>query len=256
MRNAALVHYTSDQERIEAEALQVTAAVAIIPNALPDFSNRVAAGEFRARYPELQNRRIVLFLSRLDPIKGLDLLLPAFAKLRRQVPNVSLVVAGTGETEFVNGLKAKAESLGIAADVLWPGFLEGIEKQSALTDADLFVLPSYSENFGIAALEAMAAGLPVIVSDHVAIHREISQARAGMTVACDVNQITDALARLLSDSTLRRSMAEDGRCLVRQKYSSDAVARMLIGVYDQVAATRDAAGRSGLPTIEYPIHTN
>ena len=256
LKHAALIHYTSDQERREAERLHVTTAAAVIPNALPDHSNDAVAGQFRARYPQLKDRRIVLFLSRLDAKKGLDLLLPAFGELRQQMPNVSLVVAGTGEADFVSGLKAKAASLGIASDVLWPGFLDGNDKQAAFADADVFVLPSYSENFGIAAVEAMAAGLPVIVSDQVGIHREISQARAGVTVACDVSQLTHALARLLKNSTLRRSMAENGRALVRQHYSSDAVTRKLIGVYNQIETARVTTGRNGLQTAEHPIRTN
>jgi glycosyltransferase involved in cell wall biosynthesis len=237
LKHAALVHYTSDQERLEAETLHITAAAAVIPNALPDASYESVAGRFRARHPELHNRRVVLFLSRLDAKKGLDLLLPAFAILRQQMPNVSLVVAGTGDADFVIGLKAKAASFGMASDVSWPGFLDGHDKQAAFADADVFVLPSYSENFGIAAVEAMAAGVPVIVSDQVAIHHEITRARAGVTVACDVGQLTDALARLLSDATLCRSMGEDGRSLVQQKYSSRAVTRQLIGVYNHIAAS-------------------
>jgi len=256
LKHAALVHYTSDQEYLEAAALRVTTAPAIIPNALPDRSNEAVPGDFRVRYPELRGRRVVLFLSRLDRKKGLDLLLPAFAALRQQMPDVSLVVAGNGEPDFVDGLKSTAESLGIAADVLWPGFLSGDEKHAAFADADLFVLPSYSENFGIAAVEAMGAGLPVIVSDQVAIHREISQARAGMTVGCDISQIAAAMARLLKDSALRRSFAEDGRLLVRQQYSSNAVTRRLIGVYNQIAIPRVSSGRSGLPATEHPVHTN
>jgi glycosyltransferase involved in cell wall biosynthesis len=102
----------------------------------------------------------------------------------------------------------------------------------------------------------MAAGLPVIVSDQVAIHREISQAGAGLTVKCDVGPLTDALARLLDDPTLRRSMAEAGRSLVRQKYSAGAVTRMLIGAYKQIATAPVTTGRRDLPTAEYPVHTN
>jgi glycosyltransferase involved in cell wall biosynthesis len=253
LKHAALVHYTSEQERAEAEALGVRTAAAIIPNAVPNHGGPYVAGEFRARYAALRDRRIVLFLSRLDPKKGLDLLLPAFAALRRQVPDVSLVIAGAGDADFVNGLKARAQSLGIAADVVWPGFLDGNDKRAALADADLFVLPSYSENFGIAAVEAMAAGLPLIVSDQVAIHREILQARAGLTVRCDVARLADALARLLADSTLRRSMGESGRALVARRYSSRAVTAELISVYNQIAAAPFITGRDVLQPADHPI---
>ena len=235
LEHAALVHYTSDQERVEAAKLQVPAAAAIIPNALPDSLHACPAGRFRARFPQLKRRRVILYLSRLDTKKGLDILLRSFASVRRQVPDASLVIAGTGQAEFVSGLKAEAAALGIESDVLWPGFLADDEKQAALADADLFVLPSYSENFGIAVVEAMAAGLPVVVSQQVGIHHEIAQAQAGLVVSCDAGELAAALVQLLNDSTLGRSMGENGKSLAHQTYSSDAVTRKLIGVYNEIA---------------------
>jgi glycosyltransferase involved in cell wall biosynthesis len=141
LKHAARIHYTSDQERLEAEALEVTTPAAVIPNAVPDCSSG-PYGDFRTRYPQLRDRRIVLFLSRLDPKKGLDLLLDAFARVRARVPDASLVLAGSGEEAFVASLRARAASLGISSDVVWPGFLVDGEKREAFADADVFVLPS------------------------------------------------------------------------------------------------------------------
>src|SRR5206468_1435656 len=98
----------------------------------------------------------------LDRKKGLDLLLKAFAAVRKQTSNATLVIAGNGDDEFVSKLKSQAGSLGIASDVLWTGFLDDDKKSEALADADVFALPSYSENFGIAVAEAMAAAVPVV----------------------------------------------------------------------------------------------
>ncbi len=235
LAHAALVHYTSDQERLEAEKLQVTAAAAVIPNAVPDSSGVSVAGRFRAAHPQLKGRRLILFLSRIDAKKGLDLLLRAFATVRQQVPGAALVVAGDGQAGFVSGLKVEAASLGIASDVHWVGFLADEEKQSTLADAELFVLPSYSENFGIAVVEAMAAGVPVIVSDQVGIHREIAQAQAGLVVSCHEAELASALVQLLHDPTLGRSMGENGKSLARRHYSSDALTHRLIGLYNEIA---------------------
>ena len=234
LKHAALVHYTSEQERLEAGKLQVTAASEIIPNALPDHSDACVAGQFRARHPELEGRRIILFLSRLDTKKGLELLLQAFAKVRQESPNAFLVLAGNGEPEFVGRLKAQAASLGIEFDVLWAGFLTGEEKWAALTDADLFVLPSHSENFGIAVLEAMAAGTPVVVSDQVGIHREVAQAKAGLIVSCDAAHLADTLLQLLNNTALRWSMGLNGKRLAQNEYSPDAVTRKLVSVYNGI----------------------
>lgn len=234
LRHSALVHYTSDQERSEAKMLGVNGAFAVIPNALPDTTVETGAGAFRRRYPQLAGRPIILFLSRLDRKKGLDLLFRAFVDVRRRVPGVALVLAGEGPDEYVRSLKADAASLGINEDVVWTGFLDGDAKRAALADATIFALPSYSENFGIAVAEAMAARVPVVVSDQVAIHRDISQAGAGLVVPCDAGKLGDSIVALLTDDQLRHTYALRGESLARQQYSSAAVTERLISVYNDV----------------------
>jgi glycosyltransferase involved in cell wall biosynthesis len=234
IRHAALMHYTSDRERIEAESLRVAAPAVVIPNLIPEWNASQCAGRLRARFPQLRGRPIVLYLSRIDQKKGLDLLLAAFAVARRQVPDAMLVVAGDGPPRLVDRLHADAASLGIAADVLWTGFLAGDDKDAALADADVFVLPSRSENFGIAVAEAMAAGLPVIVSDRVGIHEEIAAASAGLVVRCEPGGLARAMTRLLTDPRLRASLGGAARSLALRKYSSRAVTTRLIGAYNSL----------------------
>jgi glycosyltransferase involved in cell wall biosynthesis len=154
--------------------------------------------------------------------------------LCRQVPDAVLVVVGDGPHGLVDRLHADAASLGIAADVLWTGFLAGDDKDAALADADVFVLPSRSENFGLAVAEAMAAGLPVIVSDRVGIHDEIAAASAGLVVRCDAGDLARAMARLLTDPGLRARLGAAARSLARRNYSSHAVTTRLIGAYDSI----------------------
>ena len=235
LKNAALVHYTSEQERFEAEMLQITTRSEIIPNALPDSDSADDVPAFRSLRPELGGRRFLLFFSRIDIKKGLDLLLPAFARVRQTYPDISLVIAGNGEADFVSRLKADAAKLGVGSDVLWTGFLAGSEKQAALADAEAFVLPSYSENFGIAVIEAMAAGTPVVVSDQVGIHREIAEAAAGLVVSCNIEELAHSMIRLLADADARRMMGRNGQRLAKEKYSPEAVTRRLIEVYNGVA---------------------
>ena len=204
--------------------------------ALPDAAAESCPGTFLERYPQLRGRRIVLFLSRLDPKKGLDLLLSSFADVRRRVPTASLVIAGDGAPDFLDRIKADAEMLGIAADVTWTGFLAGDDKGAALAAAEIFALPSYSENFGIAVAEAMAAGLPVVVSDQVAVHRDIAGAQAGLVIRCDVGDLTEALLRLLGDEALRTASGRCGKALVADKYSQAAVTRQVIDSYNRIAS--------------------
>jgi len=232
LRHAAFVHYTSEQEREEAALLKITTRPEIIPNPVPLTGDESPGGRFRGAHPQLRDREIILFLSRFDRKKGLELLLPAFAAVRKEFPSAALVLAGAGNAELVDGLHAQAKKLGIEAHVFWPGFLKGEEKRNAFADADLFVLPSRSENFGIAVVEAMAAGCPVVVSDQVGIHGDIAAANAGAVVRCDAGELGRAICRLLADRPARALMGFNGKCLTQTNYSIETVTSRLIAAYN------------------------
>ena len=184
LEHAALIHYTSEQERAEAGPAGARAPFMIVANPV-DFDpadRQRLAGKFRARYPMLANRPLIVFLSRIALKKGLDLLIPAFARVRQRLPEAALVIAGSGDPDLVETVKKSISETGLNDHVVWPGFLHGDDKAALLADADLFVLPSYSENFGVAAVEALCFRTPVIVSDQVGIHHEISKYHAGLVV--------------------------------------------------------------------------
>lgn len=231
LARAARVHYTSAQEKLEAEALGVTQPSVILPLGVAIAQDEIA----RVRLPGEPLR--ILFLSRLDPKKGLDLLLPAFAALRAREVNAQLIIAGDGEDDFLNDVKRRAQELQLGAAVQWMGFITGDAKTRLLCDADIFVLPSYSENFGIAAVEAMGAGLPVIVTTEVGIADEIAEAGAGTVVAPGATALQQALAQLCADGALRDAMGARGRALARSRYSTEATTRALIDLYRDVILT-------------------
>jgi glycosyltransferase involved in cell wall biosynthesis len=116
--------------------------------------------------------------------------------------------------------------------------VQGADKLAVLADADLFVLPSYSENFGIAVVEAMACGLPVVISDQVNIWREIEGDGAGLVTPCEAGAVADAIARLLADPELRRRMGAAGRAAVAQRYSWDKVGEQLEAAYARILDQR------------------
>jgi glycosyltransferase involved in cell wall biosynthesis len=231
LAGAAAVHYTCEQERVEAGDLGVSANPLIIPNAV-DLPAR------QARPPRAlpNGRKVILFLSRFDRKKGLDLLFEAFARVRNRCPEALLVLAGAGDPAWVAHLREDAQRLGIASHLVWAGFLTGEDKWTALRDADVFVLPSYSENFGVALVEALACGCPVVLSDQVGIHREIAHAGAGIVTPCRVDELATALLEVLGDASLRSRMCENGVRLARQQFSLEAVSRQLAAAYTAACA--------------------
>jgi glycosyltransferase involved in cell wall biosynthesis len=235
LANAAAVHFTSERERGEAELVVHGIRSVVVPNPVATLTIDQKPGPeaFLSNHEELAGKRIVLFLSRVDPIKGLDLLLNGFDRIRAAHPDAVLLVAGNGDEGFAARLREQAHRLGIQRDVVWVGFLEGEEKRAAFAAADVFVLPSYSENFGVAVVEAMASGLPVVVSDQVGIHHEVAQAKAGLVVRCDANEVSDAVVRMLSDCDLRLQMSQNAGLLAR-KFSPEQVSEKLVNLYQRL----------------------
>ena len=244
LQHAALVHFTSEQERVEAEELGVRAPSAVISLGidLSPFEHLPAPGTFRCQHPGLTGRTLLLFLSRINPIKGLDLLLPAFAQVRQERPDVALVLAGRGELDYEAWLRARVRELGLEGDVLFTGFLEGEPKLAALADCDLIVLPSHSESFGMAVVEAMACRLPVVISNQVGINHEVAKAQAGLVVPCQAEALADALMRLIGDADLRRRLGANGQRLVQKRFSLEVTTQLLIELYDQVMCSVEGMG--------------
>jgi glycosyltransferase involved in cell wall biosynthesis len=238
LRNAAFIHYTTELERIEAEECGFTGNPMIIPNPveLPDCSGQVPGEHLGVRFPELRSMRIVLFLSRIDRKKGLDLLIPAFHGVLKSVPEAALVIAGDGDRRLVEEMRNQCRALGIEDSVYWPGFLTAGKKLSALSEAEVFVLPSYSENFGIAVIEAMAAGVPAIITDRVGICHEVRQGKAGLVTAIAVEPLRDAIVQLLSDESLRAELGRNGVSLARSHFAPAVVIDKLVDGYDSVLA--------------------
>jgi glycosyltransferase involved in cell wall biosynthesis len=247
LRHAARVQLTSIQERNESEALGIPMASVLLPLGLEQafFEPLPASDTFRRAYPALQGKTVILFLARLDAVKGLDLLLPAFAELRRTRPDVVLVLAGSGDAEFTEGLRAQARRLGIEQDVIFTGFLAGEDKRAAFAAADLFVLPSYSENFGVVVVEAMASSVPIIISDRVGLAEDIRQADAGVIVPCQHEALVARMAELIDDPQRRHALARQGRLLAEQRFSLEAMNRQLLALYTELTSTSEGELRYG-----------
>lgn len=222
---AAALHFTSAREAELTRPLRLSAPGIVESNGvhLAEFEALPPRGSFRRRYPQIGERPLVLMLGRIHPIKGLDLLLPAFARMG--VEEAVLALAGPDDEGYQATVEALARELGIEERVIFTGMLRGPGRIEALADADLFAMPSYHENFGIAVVEALAAGTPVVISDEVQIHREISEAGVGGVTPTQVEPLAAELRRWLTDAELRRRAAEAARPFVRATYVWEDIAR-------------------------------
>ncbi len=251
LQRATLLHFTCEQERVEAQAVGVSGSAIIAPLGIDTtpFQHLPPIEAFINSHPQAQNRVRLLFLSRIDPKKGLDLLLSAFAQLRQLRSDIVLMIAGDGDATYLAELKALAQQLDIADAIVWTGFLAGRAKLAALAAADLFVLPSYSENFGIAVVEAMAAGLPVVISDQVGIHHEVTKGNAGLVTPCQVEALSVALQKLIANSLQRQRLGANGKQLVEQLFSQTAMTQRLLAMYEQVLSKPESKRLVQPPSI-------
>lgn len=232
---AAAIHYTSQAEADEAAALAIRARPVVIPlgTDLRGFDVLPSPSLFHAAHPQAADDRNVLFLSRLDPKKGLELLLDAFAMSSARRKGWRLVVAGAGEASYEASLKTRAEALGIQGRLLWTGFLEGAQKLSALAACQMFVLPSSSENFGIALLEAMASGLPCVSTEGVALAKDAAASGAVLLAERTAPELASVMDRLAESAQLRQSLGCRAADLARNAYSAEAMAAALENLYLQ-----------------------
>jgi glycosyltransferase involved in cell wall biosynthesis len=236
LRGAAAVQFTSELEQKEALSLRIPMRPVIVPLAVAEPVNGDPE-HVRAAWPAAASKPCVLYLSRLDPVKNLESLLRAIAQLNRPDWTVTLLVAGSGEAAYVRQLHELARSEGIEDSVVWLGHVTGETKASALSLATLFVLPSFSENFGVAVLEALASGLPCVVGRGVGMATAVESAGAGLAVNPDPDSIAVAIRKLLESQALRAAASSAARHMVEQEYSLEVLGRRLAGLYDAVRSS-------------------
>ena len=237
LQKSAALHAITPAESNRIRQLEIETPVAMIPNGIhtEEFENLPDRSQFVSRYPELENRLIVLFLGRIQQKKGLDILAQAFGNLVRTRHDVRLVVAGPDEDNTLTEVKTILKSQGALEKAVFPGMLTGEQKLEALSAADIFALTSYSEGFSVALLEALSAGLPLVITDECNFP-EVGDSRAGFVVRPNDSETASALMSLLDSADLRREMSENARRLVRSNYTWERIAEKMFTLYENVIA--------------------
>jgi glycosyltransferase involved in cell wall biosynthesis len=231
---AALFHATSTTEAQAIRAARMTQPIAVIPNGvdLPAPGEIAPRERLESRFAGLRGKHWLLFLSRLHPKKGVAELLRAWHALRGRWAEWHLVVAGPDTQGHGKAMRRLAADLGLAERATFVGMLAGEEKACALAHAELFVLPTHAENFGVVVAEALAHGTPVITTS-AAPWAELREARCGWWIEDREDALCSALeAALLLSPEEREAMGERGRALVAARYSWDRAGREMRAAYD------------------------
>jgi glycosyltransferase involved in cell wall biosynthesis len=235
LKEAAAIHYTTEEEqRLVENSLGLKRGVVIGLGVNVGFlENGSGNGIFRQKHSSLGMRCYILALSRIHPKKGLELLLRTFMELivQKEFEQWQLVIAGDGEPAYIESLKRVVRESQAEDNVIFPGWLEGPEKFSALHSAELLVLPSLQENFGLCVIESLACGVPVLVSTQVNLSSQIAAARAGWVTSLTQDDLKATLETAMQHKDERERRGLAGKDLVRQCFSWSVISRQLIALY-------------------------
>jgi glycosyltransferase involved in cell wall biosynthesis len=182
---------------------------------------------------------IILFMSRIERKKGLELLITALESIIADGIRFNFILAGSNpqDADYETQIKVKINKSILGQFTTITGFVSGDRKNELLTNADLFVLPSYYENFGIAVAEAMAAGVPVVISDRVYICDDIQQAEAGWVAPLEVGDLARAIASALLSPSERQRRGLNAQAYAKKYYNWEDLARQTIDAYQQILAS-------------------
>lgn len=232
-RSQAL-HLTCQQERDDVMCLNLKSPTFILPLALTTHPTPIAnaAALLRQSLNCPSDQPIILFLSRLHYKKGLDYLIPALGQLTHH--RFTFVIAGNGTPEYEAEIRSSLQVAGIEERTRMVGFVEGAQKDLFIQGASLFALTSHSENFGIAVLEALAVGTPVLVTPGVGLATVVRDQNLGYVPDLDLDEIITALDRYLADPNAAKVMGDRARHFIGENYTWDKIAADLIQVYQAV----------------------
>lgn len=246
LRDADRVLFTTEEERRLARAAyrgRQGFKDKVVSYGTSDAPSDVAAQEsaFRAATGIPEGRRFILFLSRIHPKKGVDILIRSFATVAAEYPDLYLVIAGPDQIGWTAELKQLAERLGVNERIYWPGMLLGDAKWGAFRSAEAFALPSHGENFGIVVAEAMACETPVLITDRVNIWREVDNSGGGIVASDTIQSFSGALQKFCRLSPGEYgAMSAQARLAFLKHFEVSAAAHDLLDLM-QISHLRGAA---------------
>jgi glycosyltransferase involved in cell wall biosynthesis len=236
LRKAAAIHFTSEQECKISERFGIKTNDLVLPLGVDLIDNLPERGQFREKLGISTDIPLLLYMSRIDPKKGLDLLIPALEILLEEGKIFHFILAGANpqDLSYENKIQQQIQQSKLGEYTTMTGFVSGDQKLGLLIDADLFILPSYYENFGIAVVEAMGVGTPVVISDQVHIWEEIEAAKAGWITPCQTESLSNTIRLALQDTNQLKRRGIYARQLTLQHYSWQAISRQMKQAYQKL----------------------
>jgi glycosyltransferase involved in cell wall biosynthesis len=241
LAGAAALHATCASEREDALALGVgrQQKFYVVPNCLDTHAyahNPPLRQRFRDSLGLSAAQKLILYLGRIHPQKGIDLFLDAAAEVLRSSPQWLYVIAGPSGGGYSGYLAQKIRRLGLENQVRIMDLLQDDMRLGALSAADVLALTSTSENFGMSIVEAMAASVPVLVSDRVGIAHEIQEDQAGLVVPLEPGAVRAAIGELVANEEMRRFYGENGCKSAQARFAAAAVAAQMQEMYSGILA--------------------
>lgn len=235
LQKASAIQMTASSEVKQIHKLKLNTKPIFVPNGIHggDFASFPNSEIFYHQFPETQNKTLILFLGRIDPKKGLDLLAPAFAQVTQNFSDTHLIIAGPDNTGFLPKAENYFIEAGCRESVTFTGMLTGELKYAALAAAQIYVAPSYSEGFSMSVLEGMASGLPCIITTGCNFP-EAKANQAALEVEINTQAIADGLLWCLNHPEEAKQMGEKGRQFIFENYTWDKIAAKLVKAYQSI----------------------
>ncbi|MFN6481888.1 MULTISPECIES: glycosyltransferase [unclassified Nostoc] len=243
LNSSQTIHFTSQKEQQEVSLLELQTSNFVLPLGL-SLPTQIsdAPKRLRQKFNIPLNEPVILFLSRLHYKKGLEYLIPALSKLTHY--HFTFILAGNGTPDYEAQIESLLVSNGLRDRTLVVGFVEGETKDILMQGSDLFVLTSYSENFAVSVLEALAVGVPVLVTPGVALAAVVKENQIGYVPEMNVTAITDALENYFINPQQAKKMGDRARKLICENYTWDRIASKLISVYTDMIENQSVPGIS------------
>ena len=237
LEGSNLLHFTAIQEQEEVRELNFKYQSFVLPLGL-NIPLRIdqSKQKLHNHYQIPSEIPIILFLSRIHEKKGLDLLITALSQINQ---DFRLIIAGSGDNSYEQQIQELIVSKKLSDQVIWAGFVEGELKNILLQGSDLFALTSYSENFGIAVLEALAVGLPVLVTEGVALSSIVAENDLGFVTDLDINFIASTIQKALNNPHELKEKGSRAKEFILSNYTWDKIACNLISVYEKIVSEKE-----------------